>query len=381
MSERVKDVLVAAAVFAGTLVMLGAGGFGTPNPGWQHLDALGVLLAAVASFPLVARSAPLAAYLVVAVTSSAMLGHGYALDLPFGVIVAAYRVALRSSGEPDGRLVAGLAVAAFVPAVVVAYELGGVGVDGVAPELLGWAIFMGGIWLTGDRVRAREARYAEMAERAERAEREAARERRLAAAEERTRIARELHDSAGHAINVILVQAGAARLLHDQDPDGSKASIQAIEDVARDTLGEIGRLVHALREDDAGLPADPVALELLVAQHRASGLAVDADVDGPAGAVPRTVAWAAYRIVQEALTNAARHGSGPARLSVRFGPDAAEIAVVNDAPAHPVEGGRAGHGIVGMRERATLLGGTLEAGPYGGAFRLRARLPYDEVAA
>ena len=116
-----------------------------------------------------------------------------------------------------------------------------------------------------------------------RAEREAERERRLAAAEERTRIARELHDSAGHAINVILVQAGAARLLHDRDPDGSRQAITTIEEVARGTIGEIDGLVRALREDAAEqVPADPAAIDELLDHHRAGGLAIATDVRGRA---------------------------------------------------------------------------------------------------
>jgi signal transduction histidine kinase len=377
--DRTRDLLIAAGILAGTLVMLAARGFGTPEADSATLDLTGVLLATAASLPLAVRRAPLAGYLVVAAASAVLLGLSYPLDVPFGVVVGAYRLAAQSGAGPDRRLASGVAVGAFVPAVVVAYELGGMTVTGVAPELLGWAVFMGGIWLAGDRSRMRALRYAEMRERAERAEREAARERRLAAAEERTRIARELHDSAGHAINVILVQAGAARLLHEQDPDRSRQALTTIEAVARDTIGEIDRLVRALREDDAP-PADPVALAELVEQHRGTGLVVDADVRGPGREVPRSVAWAAYRIVQEALTNAARHGCGPATLDVHFGADAAEITVVN-AAAHPQPSDRTGHGIVGMRERANLLGGTLEAGPAGQTFRLRARLPYPGVAA
>ncbi|HEU4422856.1 MAG TPA: histidine kinase, partial [Pilimelia sp.] len=264
------------------------------------------------------------------------------------------------------------------------------------PELLSLAAMFVAIWIAGDRARLRGQRMAELEESARRAEREAERERRLAAAEERTRIARELHDSAGHAINVILVQAGAARLLRERDPEESRRAIETIEEVARGTIGEIDRLVRALREDDGfepPAPGDAGALEELVERHRAAGLVISTEVGGPPRTLPRSVAWAAYRILQEALTNAARHGRGSADVGVWFEPDAVKITVTNptapngrvagDAtgPAGGDPGGDGtggGHGIVGMRERATLLGGSLDAGAVNGTFRLSARLPYRE---
>ena len=143
-------------------------------------------------------------------------------------------------------------------------------------------VVWGGAWVLGDRVRMRRERIAESEARAERAERDAERERRLAAAEERTRIARDLHDSAGHAINVILVQAGAARLLGESDPERSRAALETIEEVALETLGEIDRLVTALREDDGSArangnvepPLGLAGLATLVDRHRTAGLEV-----------------------------------------------------------------------------------------------------------
>jgi signal transduction histidine kinase len=181
---------------------------------------------------------------------------------------------------------------------------------------------------------------------------------------------------------VILVQAGAARLLQDRDPDGSRRALATFEQVARETIGEIDRLVRVLRSgDDADsgepAPADPAAIEELVERYRAAGLRVSTEVDGRRRAVPRSVAWAAYRILQEALTNAARHGPGQAEVAVRFGSDAVEIRVSN--PAAPDGGASEGHGIVGMRERATLLGGTLRAGRTDGVFRVHAHLPHAEA--
>jgi signal transduction histidine kinase len=194
-----------------------------------------------------------------------------------------------------------LAVWSFVPTAAAARAAGGFGISGIVPGLAFWALVFAGAWIAGDRARLRRERIAELEERALRTEREAARERRLAAAEERTRIARELHDSAAHAINIILVQAGAARLLHQRDPDRSQHAIATIEQVARSTIGEIDQLVDALRDDVPGqqMPADPAALDELLDQHRTAGLIIATDLRGPRRALPRSVAWATYRILQE----------------------------------------------------------------------------------
>jgi signal transduction histidine kinase len=245
------------------------------------------------------------------------------------------------------------------------------------PILFG-ALVWGGAWVIGDRVRQRRSRIHELEERARRAEREAERDRRLGVAEERTRIARDLHDSAGHAINVILVQAGAARLLSDQDPKGSRAALETIEEVARETLGEIDQFVGALREDGRGTVEPPpglAALDTLVERHGSAGLSVTVRKHGSQRPLPPGLDQAAYRILQEALTNAARHGDGHAGVDITFGPSSLELAITNPIPSNrPPSGAR--HGIVGMRERAALIGGSLDAGESGDTFEVRANLPY-----
>jgi signal transduction histidine kinase len=379
------DVAIATLTFGVTLGVLASHGLGVPDPSARHLDAAGAALAMASTLPLAARRlAPFTVYLVTAVASIALVELHYPLDFPFGCVVAAYFIAVAYSGDPRParRWAAMLAVWSFVPVAAAARAASGQGMKGIAPGLAFWALIFVGAWLVGDRARLRRERMAELEERALRTEREAARERRLAAAEERTRIARELHDSAAHAINIVLVQAGAARLLHQRDPGRSQQALATVEQVARSTIGEIDRLVHALRDDasEQPEPADPAALDELLDQHRAAGLAIATDLRGPRRELPRSVAWATYRILQEALTNAARHGRGRADVAVWFQPHAVEIKVTNPVATNG-SGSGGGHGIVGMRERAMVLGGTLETRAGDGTFSLYARLPHSQAAA
>jgi signal transduction histidine kinase len=387
----VLDAGIAAGVFLLTVGLLAVRGFGVPGPDAHGLDAIGVVLALLSAAPLaVRRRAPLPVYAITSGAGVAMISLHFPLDVPFGVLVSAYAVAVAYSGHPQlrRRRTAWVVESAFVPAVAVAYAVRGGPVAEVAPPLTAWALVFLGVWIAADRNRLRQERMIALADRVRRAEAEAERDRRLVAAEERTRIARELHDSAGHAINVILVQAGAARLLQDQQPARAREAIMTVETVARETLTEIDRLVRVLRSDDvedSPTLTDPAAIDELVDQHRSAGLAVAAQLYGSRDGLPRSVAWATYRILQEALTNAARHGSGSADMSVFFGPDDLQITVTNPlTPAPPTPAPRqdcaGGHGIVGMRERAHLLGGSLQAGSYRGHFRLHARLPLREAA-
>jgi signal transduction histidine kinase len=376
---RTADVLVTLLAAAGALTILFAHGFGEPEPGVRDADALGVVLTVAAALPLLLRrTAPWAAF----VLSAGAIFPLHLLDYPgeLGLLpaIALFELAA-STGEDAGRsrwaaAVAALAFFAVLAAPVVFDQSDGAPASGMLAGAGIWAA----AWLAGDRARLRRERIAGLEERAHRAEREAERERRLAAAEERTRIARELHDSAGHAINVILVQAGAARLLRERDPEASTKALETIEDVARDTIGEIDRLVHALRENEEP-PRAPIGLDAvdeLAERHRSAGLPVRVEIGGPPRRLPGGVDAAAYRIVQEALLNAVRHGDGgEAGVRVQFGPEALEVTVTNPARnGTPRPGG--GHGITGMRERANLLGGRLEAAAEGGEFRVRAQLPY-----
>jgi signal transduction histidine kinase len=382
--QLLVDAGIAVFVFGLSLGILAAGrAVGESDAAARDVDGLGVALAALASLPLVARRrAPLAVFALTAAASAALNGLGYPPGPPLGPTIALYFLA----ASPEQTRVPTRLTAATVLGLFVAH-VGAVGFAGdefPTVSLLFGALVWGSAWVLGDRVRMRGERMAELEERALRAEREAERERRLAAAEERTRIARDLHDSAGHAINVILVQAGAARLLSEKDPERARAALETIEEVARETVDDIDQLVRVLRDDSGSLeparevepPLGLAALDTLAERHRAAGLEVTVRMTGSRRELAPGVGQAAYRILQEALTNAARHGNGSAEVDIAFGSDALDITATNPVPPDSVAAG-GGHGMVGMRERAALVGGRLEAGHADGAFRVRARLPYS----
>jgi signal transduction histidine kinase len=380
---KARSLLFDAAIAAVALaISLGAMGHGSWNrdhtPSGNHsLDALGVALALTMALPLVARRIwPVPVLAVVAPATGALYGLDYGFP-PVAFAVALYTVARWPDGTRAGMrnaVLAGSVAVLLVPSLAR---------NGFGPGLFAGTVVSGVAWLAGDRVRQRQERIAAAAERARQSEREAERERRLASAEERTRIARDLHDSAGHAVNVILVQAGAARLLLERDPARSRAALRTIEDVARETLVEIDQLVRALRDpggtDGVEPPAGLAALDTLLARSRAGGLDVEIEERGDRRALPPGVDQAAYRILREALTNASRHGTGTARVELSYGATALEVAVTNPLPPDAPEQ-RAGHGLVGMQERAALVDGTLEAGVDGGSFEVRATLPYREAS-
>ena len=235
----------------------------------------------------------------------------------------------------------------------------------------------------GDATRSRRAYIAEAEERVRHAERERTREARQQVMQERMRIARDLHDSVGHHIAVINAQAGMAATVFDTQPDAARAALSHIKAESRAALDDMRATVGLLRQpDDTAAPVGPPpglhAVADLVAGFRRSGLPVHLTVDGTAPTVPDGVGVAAYRILQESLTNVTKHGGGaPARVRIEYTEDAVTVRVDNELadrtrPTPDAEG----HGLAGMHERANAAGGTLSAGPGpDGGYRVRAVLP------
>ncbi len=362
----------------GSLAILGHG-IGAARPG-SELDLLGGMLAVGATVPLLASwRAPFAVFIVTAAVSTLASGLGYALWIPLGPTAALYLLA--ASRDEANRWAPG--TTATVAALFVVYLATTAAAEGTFPGLalfhtgLAWAV----AWFAGERTRLLREQMAELKERAMQAQREAERDRRLAIAEERARIARDLHDSAGHAINVIAVRAGAARLRHNEDPDRSLLALAAIEEVARQTAGDVDQIVHTLREGgsvDGGPAAPPglASLGTLVAHHSHTGLDVTVRTTGHPRALAHTADQAAYRILQEALTNAARHGTGVAEIELAFEDTALGLTVTNPARDGGKPRSAGGHGLIGMRERAVLIGGILKTRGANGVFCVSAQIPY-----
>jgi signal transduction histidine kinase len=205
-------------------------------------------------------------------------------------------------------------------------------------------------------------------------------EERAARLSERTRLARELHDSVGHALSLVVVQAGAARKVRDTDPAFVDDALEAVEDAARTALTDLDQVLGLLRDEESGgVPRhQPVAdlrqFEALVTTTRRAGLVVEPTVTGDLGRIPAVVSRESYRIVQESLTNALRHGTSPVTIRLRVGPR--ELVIETDNAISPGRrSGRRGRGLRGMRERAAVLGGELTTDVEDERWRLRVRLP------
>jgi signal transduction histidine kinase len=280
------------------------------------------------------------------------------------LLVAAYSVARH---EPVRAAAIG---AGALAAALVVVELR-VPVSGTAANIPFIWVPFGTALAAGRALRAREHRHA--------ADRDAS--VRTAVAEERERIARELHDIVGHCVTVMVVQAGAAEDLLERDPARARAPLQAIQGTGREAVAELRRMLGLLRGEAAtpALEPQPGTAELgeLVSQMDAAGLPVRLEVQGAPRPLPPGIELAGYRIVQEALTNALKHAdAASATVSLRYGAQTLEIEVADDGHGGSVNG--RGHGLIGMRERAALYGGELDAGPAPhGGFRVRARLPVE----
>jgi signal transduction histidine kinase len=351
------------------------------SAGWRDPDALAyLLLVGGAAALLLRRRWPLP---VLAVTLACGLAYA-ARTYPEGpsqlaVFPALWTVALTL---PRRRAWLAAAVAAVAAASAELFLYGDTMFDG--EPLYAAVTVLAAMWW-GEAVRARRAYVAELRDRAERAERTREEEARRRVDEERLRIARELHDVVSHTIGVISVQAGvAAHLLHRR-PDKAADSLAAIRQASDEALGELHAMLGVLRQGDGDGGRAPLApapglaeLDALVAQAAGAGIEVKVAVEGEPRRLPSAVDLAAYRVVQESLTNVVRHaGASQAEITVTHLDDRVVVEVLDDGAAPAGNGAvGSGQGIPGMRERARALGGSLEAGPRpGGGFRVQASLP------
>ncbi|WP_080037237.1 sensor histidine kinase [[Actinomadura] parvosata] len=411
--SSLHDTVLAGVVAAASVALFALYGpdrlqaEGIPVEGVRPPDLLGALLLVVASVPVVVRRRwPLAGLCagMVPETLLTVLGYGLGMSGLAGLVllfsVASYR---------------GLAVAlAGLVLSLVTYVAGIVSSPiraGTVSEYVVTAVVLVAVWGAGRSLRLRRAYLEELKDRAARLERAHAADTRAARAEERSRIARELHDVVAHHVSVMTVQAAAARRVLAADPDLAREALSAIEHTGRLAMTEMRNIVGVLRTDTrAELGPQPGVRDLpaLVEQMREAGLPTRLRVEGAPVPLPAGVDLAAYRLVQEGLTNSLRHAGAGAEavVTVRYEPYELDVRVRDDGKGAVTQGGKgaaaqagkgagpqdgkggaaqdgppatAGHGLVGIRERVALYGGILNIGPLpGGGFEVRARLPLKD---
>src|SRR6266542_4385399 len=315
------------------------------------------------------------------VVAAASIGYGVApypdlaVPIPLGALVAFYTVLTLRPRRTATLIGAGTCTVGLVSMLLPV-------TNADATDFAFVALLLGATWALGDSAHTRRAYTAELEARAVRLEREWELEEGRAAADERTRIARELHDVIAHHVSMMVVQAEAGPVVVERDPGTAAQAFDSISAIGRQALGEMRRLLGVLRSDDdrSGPSLGPQPgldqLPVLVEQVRQAGLEARLEIQGEPRPLPPGMDLSAYRIVQEALTNAVRHaGPGTARVLIRYGDDDLRLEVRDDGlGGRPGNG--AGHGLIGMRERVNLFGGELDAGPRpDGGFAVAARLP------
>ncbi len=365
--HRVWDALLALALLSAATLALAL----QPPSDPRGPMAVGAALIAAQNLPIAwRRRAPLVVAAVVVASDALLTYLGY--EETSGISVA---IALYTAAAYEQRVrVAPVLVALAAIAVPLAFVVN----EGNWVETLLGVILYAGVPITFGRIvfnrRARIVRDREQAARD-------------AVIVERARIARELHDVVAHHMSVMVVQAGAARAVVGADPDAAVEALRQIEDSGRAGLTEMRRLLELLKSqeaEDARAPQPGLEhLGSLLAGMRVAGLPVEAVIEGSPQPLPPGIDLSAYRIVQEALTNTLKHaGEAHARVLLRYAPDAIDIEVADDGRGGPAGNDHGGQGLIGMRERVQLFGGTLESGPRpGGGYVVRARLPVTQEPA
>ncbi|MFF8289313.1 sensor histidine kinase [Streptomyces sp. NPDC016309] len=370
-----------SSLLLAVLVLVGTAFAARNQPGREPLDALGrVLLLAGPAMLLLRRRYPVTVLYGVTATTLVYVGAGY----PYGPALLTVAVAVFTAVLAGHRHAAWWALGLLWSGhLLIAHWLyrylppGGDAAASWGQELPLTASVVALVTLS-ELARERRAHRARR-----RAEREAAEKRR--ADEERMRIARELHDVLAHSISVINVQAGVGLALLDSDPEQARTALTTIKAAGKEALGEVRQVLDTLRTpgETGTAPRTPAPgldrLPELVEQAASAGLAVEVTTEGTRVPLPPGADLAAFRIVQEALTNVVRHsGSRTARVHLRHAPGRLDLRVDDDGPATGTDAGGTGNGLAGMRERAASLGGGIEAGPRpDGGFRVRATLPFD----
>lgn len=376
---------------AGAVALLGLAGAVNQPGGWAA-TLVGVGMAVALLFR---RSYPSAVTVVIAALALVqVIAQWGPLAYDVAVLIALYSVVKYGQRLRDGVLAGAVAA---VGVLLAAAQTPGVIKWWVTA--LWYALVTGAVWLVALNVRTRRLYVLSLEERASTLEREREAESRAAVAEERTRIARELHDVVAHSMAVMIVQADGARFMLDRDPEQARTAVKVVADTGRQALEEMRRLVGVLR--DAGpsgaagsvVAADPEHRRLaltelpdLLARFRDAGLRIRHTVDGEPPALPPGLELTVYRVVQEALTNALKHagvGAG-VEVTLTYAADAVVVRVVDDGRGRPVvsPAPSGGHGLLGMRERVTVYDGSLTAGPrLAGGWQLEARLPLPSDSA
>ena len=347
-------------------------------PGDPYIGVAGYLgLSAILLVPLTWRDRPLAAFSVIALVSFGQWLAGIdTLPANLAVLIALWTVAYQCSFR--WAVAAGLVAELGTFLALVDWDTATFGV------FFSGSIFVVTIWLTGLYASTRRRYLEGLEERAERAERERDQQARMAAAAERARIARELHDVVAHNVSVMVVQADGAGFALDSDPEQARLAVKNISKTGRAALAEMRRLVGVLRENEGGATDYTPQPGLGQLDELVRGSAVPAllRVGGVPGELPEGQQLAVYRIVQEALTNALKHG-GPgvhAMVEIDYGSEVV-VRVTDDGRGAAAPHSSGGHGLIGMRERVGMYGGAVSAGPrQGGGFEVLARLPMVKAA-
>jgi signal transduction histidine kinase len=371
---RVADTVLALVVF---LVILLVSPEGPDDE--LTLRAVGeVSIAALIIFAVASgalcwrRSQPLVVFGVTLGATVLSMGLGDADTVGIAMMFALYSVGRYLTNDQWGYIALGGALVFVTISSLI---------DAVTVAQIGFGLLLTFfVWYIGRRLRIRGERAAQL-------EREQAAEARRAVAEERTRIARELHDVVAHRVSLMTVQAGAAKTVAADDPESASQAMHAVEKAGRQALDELRHLLGVLRPEadveDMGPQPGLADVPRLVDQFGEAGLDISLTMDGAQIDLPARVALSAYRIVQEALTNALKHAGPGARTEVRLHTDnrGVDIEVLDNGRGVTILTA-SGHGIVGMRERALLLGGRLDVGPRaGGGFHVVAHLPLGEEPA